>query len=92
MRIALKVNLTNHTLVITDQTDFVRDCGMIYDGEMTIESRVEPESCCGVFYTRGRASNHDFVKVPYYHDERLVAIIRSLVKCCEQVTIRFATT
>ena len=46
----------------------------------------------GIFYTRGTYINEDLKEVPYYHDERLAAIIRTLAKCCEQVTIRFATT
>lgn len=92
MRIALKVNLTKRTLNIIDQTDFVRGCGVIYDGEITIESVCEPESCCGIFYTRGKFIDRDLIEVPYYNDERLAAIIRTLAKCCEQVTIRFATT
>ena len=92
MRIVLSVNFTKRTIVIVDQTDFKRGCGIIYDGEMTIASGCEPESCMGIFYTRGTYINEDLKEVPYYHDERLAAIIRTLAKCCEQVTIRFATT
>lgn len=92
MRIVLSINLTKRTLIIIDQTGFKRGCGVIYDGEMTIMSVCEPESCMGVFYTRGAFLNKDLIEVPYYHDERLSAIVRTLAKCCEQVTIRFATT
>lgn len=92
MRIVLSVNLKKRTLVIIDQTDFRRGYGMIYDGEMTIISACEPESCRSIFYTRGTNLSRDFKEVPYYHDERLAAIVRTLAKCCEQVTIRFATT
>ena len=92
MRIVLSVNLTKRTLSIIDQTDFKRGCGIIYDGEITIESVCEPESCMGVFYTRGTRLSKDFIEFPYYHDERLSAIIRTLAKCCEYVSIRFATT
>ena len=92
MRIALSVNLTKRTLIITDQTDFIRGEGMIYDDEISIDSCNEPEICTGTFYTRGTRLSRDFKEISYSTDERLSAIVRTLAKCCEQVTIRFATT
>ena len=92
MRIALSVNLTKCTLIITSQDGFVRGCGTIYDGEIDIESCNEPEICMGTFYTRGTRISRDLKEVPYCTDERLAAIIRTLAKCCEHVSIRFATT
>ena len=92
MRIALSVNLTNRTLIITYQEDFVRGCGTIYDGEITIVSACVPEVSGSTFYTRGESLNKDLKEVPYGTDERLAAIVRTLAKCCEHVSIRFATT
>lgn len=92
MRITLDVNLTKRTLIITSQEDFVRGCGKIHDGEIDIESCNEPELCMGTFYTRGTRNNKDFKEVPYSSDERLAAIVRTLAKCCEYISIRFATT
>jgi hypothetical protein len=92
MRIALSVNLTKRTLIITDQDDFVRGCGTIHDGEIDIQSCSEPEICMGTFYTRGTFISIDLKEVPYGSDIRLAAIVRTLAKCCKQVTIRFATT
>lgn len=92
MRIVLSVNLTKRTLIITDQDDFKRGCGTIYDGEITIDSCNEPEICMGTFYTRGTRISRDLKEVPYDTDERLAAIVRTLAECCEYVSIRFATT
>ena len=92
MRIVLSVNLTKRTLTIIEQTGFIRGEGMIYDGEISIYSYNEPEICMSTFYTRGIFLSKDFKEVSYSTDEKLAAIIRTLVKCCESVSIRFATT
>lgn len=92
MRITLDVNLTKRTLIITSQDGFVRGDGTIYSGEMTIASSCVPEVCGGTFFTRGECLNKDLREVPYGTDERLAAIVRTLAKCCEYVSIRFATT
>ena len=92
MRIVLNVNLTKHTLTIIDQTGFIRGEGMIYYGEISIDSCNEPEICMNTFYTRGTRLSKDFKEVSYNTDEKLAVIIRTLVKCCEYVSIRFATT
>jgi hypothetical protein len=92
MRIALSVNLTKRMLTITDQEDFERGGGELYNGEISIQSCCQPEICMGAFYTRGTFLSKDLKEVPYGSDARLAAIVRTLAKCCEQVTIRFATT
>lgn len=92
MRITLDVNLTKRTLIITDQDGFKRGCGDLYEGEIDIESCNEPELCMGTFYTRGTRISRDLKEVPYGTDARLAAIVRTLAKCCEHVSIRFATT
>lgn len=85
MRIVLSVNLTKRTLTIINQTGFIRGEGMIYDGEINIDSCNEPEICMGTFYTRGTRLSRDFKEISYSTDEKLA-------KCCEYVSIRFATT
>ena len=92
MRIALSVNLTKRTLIITSQDGFKRGGGTIYNGEITIQSCCVPEVSGSTFYTRGECLNKDLKEVPYGSDERLAAIVRTLAKCCEHVSIRFATT
>lgn len=92
MRITLDVNLTKRMLTITDQDGFIRGCGDLYSGEINIASCCEPEVCGGYFYTRGTYINKDLREVFYGSDARLAAIVRSLSKCCKQITIRFATT
>ena len=92
MRITLDVNLTKRMITIIDQTDFKRGCGVLYNGEISIQSCCEPQICMGIFYTRGTFRSKDFKETFYDSDARLAAIVRSLAKCCEYISIRFATT